>query len=219
MIYLLGVLGIITVQHWLTLTLLAGSILLIIFAKNRFKRVWQGLRLASPFLLTAALLGLFHQKGGMFFAGLLISKLVIIVFFNSLIFYSFKENDLVLGLNQLRVPSILSKIIFFTLRYRQVLKEEMGRLRLAREIRGGRVGQGFNRKGYTILGQVMGAGLIRSLDRGDQVYRAMRLRGLNAQTLINLRGRKFVRTDGLWIGFIVMLLGMIIFIDRSGLLW
>ena len=78
------------------------------------------------------------------------------------------------GLEKLRVPAPLVNIATFMLRYLNVINDELGRMKIARESRG------FEERGlksWRILAQTVGALFIRSYERGERVYLAMLSRG------------------------------------------
>ena len=79
------------------------------------------------------------------------------------------------GLERLRVPRVMVAITGFMIRYGDVIGDEVRRMSIARQSRGGRGGR---------LGQVRalastaGALFVRSYERGERVYLAMESRGL-----------------------------------------
>lgn len=82
--------------------------------------------------------------------------------------------DLLLGLQRLRVPSLLVQIASFMLRYTFVVRDEMARMRLAREARGF---EATGVRSWPVLGHSAGALFIRSYERGERVHLAMLSRG------------------------------------------
>lgn len=82
--------------------------------------------------------------------------------------------DLVLGLDRLRVPTLMVQIAAFMLRYVHVVTDEMTRMRLARESRGF---QATGVRSWPVLAQTAGALFIRSYERGERVHLAMLSRG------------------------------------------
>lgn len=183
---LLGVLTLLALRGWTVLLGVASVLLLVCIVRKCMKKVWQGLLLASPFLLAAAVLGFVQGERGFQWAGYLVTKLVVIVILTRWLLAEFTESDLVCGLRQLRVPPLFATTIFFIFRYRGILSEEMEELRRARTLRGGEIHRhSFHLSEYRVLGDVIGAGLVRALDRGDRVYQAMRLRGLTPGTLVH----------------------------------
>jgi len=101
--------------------------------------------------------------------------------------------DLLLGLERLKVPTLIVQIATFMLRYVYVITDEMGRMRLAREARG------FQARGirsWPILAQSGGALFIRSYERGERVHLAMLSRGYTGR-LPDLNTATTLRTDWL----------------------
>ncbi|HEX6968256.1 MAG TPA: cobalt ECF transporter T component CbiQ, partial [Micromonosporaceae bacterium] len=82
--------------------------------------------------------------------------------------------DLIVGLDRLRCPSILTQIITFMLRYLDVLVGEARRMRIARISRGD-----DPRFLWQVRGFAAGIGtlFLRAFERGERVYLAMIARG------------------------------------------
>ncbi|MCQ6555663.1 cobalt ECF transporter T component CbiQ [Streptomyces sp. C10-9-1] len=79
-----------------------------------------------------------------------------------------------LGLQRLRLPSLLVQIASFMIRYADVVTEEMRRMSVARRSRG------FEARGvrhWKVLAASAGALFIRSYERGERVHLAMLSRG------------------------------------------
>lgn len=206
---LLGVLTLLTFRGWPTLVTVGFGLLFLSLIQKRLLRIWQGLLSASPFLLAAILLGFFQGPGGIGWAIFLTGKLVVIVIWTRWLLTDFREKDLTQGMHQLRIPHLFAATIFFIFRYQTILQVEMAELRRARALRGGDIKRrGFHLGEYRILGETIGAGLLRSLDRGDRVYQAMRLRGLTAFSLVTTR---VTLQKDLWmlLGAIVLAIGAI----------
>ena len=83
-------------------------------------------------------------------------------------------NDLLLGLERLRCPQIITQIAAFMLRYTQVLGDEARRMRIARLSRGYEP-----RFVWQLRAWATGAGalFLRAFERGERVYVAMLARG------------------------------------------
>ena len=82
--------------------------------------------------------------------------------------------QLLSGLERLRVPWVMVGITAFMIRYADVLGDEVRRMNIARESRGGgggRVGQ------VRALASTAGTLFVRSYERGERVYLAMESRG------------------------------------------
>jgi len=87
-------------------------------------------------------------------------------------------SELMNALNHLKVPSIFTQLIEFTLRYFFVLGDELKRMQLARKARGFESGRIiFNKKIYRTLGETVAVLFVRSYERGERVFQAMLARG------------------------------------------
>ncbi|MFN8075537.1 MAG: cobalt ECF transporter T component CbiQ [Kineosporiaceae bacterium] len=82
--------------------------------------------------------------------------------------------ELLLGLERLRMPTLLVQIMTFMLRYTDVIADEMGRMRVARESRGF-VARDVRQ--LPVVARSAGALFIRSYERGERVHLAMLSRG------------------------------------------
>lgn len=80
------------------------------------------------------------------------------------------------SLIKLKVPKVLVSQILLTYRYITVLLEEGYRLKCAYEIRSGR-----QKISIKVWAQIIGQMLLRSIDRAESVYKAMKLRGFNGE--------------------------------------
>ncbi|MBC6458725.1 cobalt ECF transporter T component CbiQ [Actinomadura sp. HBU206391] len=81
---------------------------------------------------------------------------------------------LLLGIERLRLPSLLTQIATFMLRYADVVLDELRRMKVARAARG------FEARGIRdvgVLARSLGALFLRSYERGERVYLAMVSRG------------------------------------------
>lgn len=81
---------------------------------------------------------------------------------------------LLLGLQRLRLPSILVEIASFMVRYGEVIVSDMQRMRIARE---SRAFEGRHLGHLRVVTQSAGALFIRSYERGERVHLAMLSRG------------------------------------------
>jgi cobalt/nickel transport system permease protein len=78
------------------------------------------------------------------------------------------------GLERLRVPRVIVAITAFMIRYGDVIGDEVHRMSIARQSRGGRGGR-FGQ--VRVLASTAGALFVRSYERGERVYLAMESRG------------------------------------------
>ena len=82
--------------------------------------------------------------------------------------------QLISGLERLRVPRTLTAIMAFMVRYGDVVTDEMRRMRIARESRGGQSRWLWQARATATSA---GALFVRSYERGERVYLAMESRG------------------------------------------
>jgi cobalt/nickel transport system permease protein len=89
-----------------------------------------------------------------------------------------EPQDLLLGLERLRLPRQLVQIMGFMVRYLDVVTGEMQRMRIARESRGFTA---RNPAHWPVLARSAGALFIRSYERGERVHLAMLSRGYDGR--------------------------------------
>lgn len=86
------------------------------------------------------------------------------------------------GFKQLKMPVILVNLIAFTLRYFEVLADEVRRMQIARKARGFQQGHNFwHRHTMKTLGQLVGILFIRAAERTERIYYAMLSRGYGGE--------------------------------------
>lgn len=103
--------------------------------------------------------------------------------------------DLILGLDRLRCPHIITQIATFMLRYLDVLAAEARRMRIARLSRGDDPRFLWQLRGYAAG---IGALFLRSFERGERVYLAMVSRGYAGRMPAALRAEG-AATAGQWV--------------------
>ena len=86
-------------------------------------------------------------------------------------------NDITSGLKRLKVPSLFVTQIMLLYRYIALMLEEGHRIVSAYKLRSGD-NKGIKMKDFQ---GILGAMLLRSIDRGENVYEAMKLRGFNGK--------------------------------------
>jgi cobalt/nickel transport system permease protein len=85
-----------------------------------------------------------------------------------------EPQDVLAGLERLRLPNQLVQILGFMIRYMDVVTSEMQRMRIARESRGYTA---RDPRHWPVLARSAGALFIRSYERGERVHLAMLSRG------------------------------------------
>ncbi len=97
-----------------------------------------------------------------------------------------------LALQRLGCPAKLSTMLFFTIRYLDVIQDEYRQLTKAMKLRG--FYPGYNRHTFTTYGYLIGMLLVKSLDRAERVVQAMKCRGFRNRFL-SLTPLHFTRQD------------------------
>ena len=133
--------------------------------------------LLIPFIATGPrteVLGLSVSEPGLLSAWGLLAKGTLGVLASLTLAATTEPRLLLAGLERLRIPVLLVQIMGFMVRYLDVVTEEMGRMRIARESRG------FDARDvrhWPVLARSAGALFIRSYERGERVHLAMLSRG------------------------------------------
>ena len=161
-------------------------LILIRLAKLPYRTVFIRSLVEIPFVLFALLMPFFGTGAKVQFLGLelyeagiwagagIVAKGTIGVITAIILSASTSAREILIGLEKLRVPAPLVSIATFMLRYLNVINDELGRMKIARESRG------FEERGlrsWRIIAQTVGALFIRSYERGERVYLAMLSRG------------------------------------------
>ena len=148
--------------------------------------VARRLVIEAPFLLFAVLLPIFGRdprvdvlgiglsEAGLWAAWNIVAKGTLGVAASVVLASTTSIPQILDGLDRLRVPRTMVAITAFMIRYGDVIGDEVRRMRIARESRGGgggRIGQ------VRALASSAGALFVRSYERGERVYLAMESRG------------------------------------------
>ncbi|MEU6020641.1 cobalt ECF transporter T component CbiQ [Micromonospora sp. NPDC047134] len=104
--------------------------------------------------------------------------------------------DLIVGLDRLRCPQVITQIATFMLRYLDVLVDEARRMRVARISRGD-----DPRFLWQLRGFAAGVGtlFLRAFERGERVYLAMLSRGYTGRLPTVWQGAGAAATTGQWL--------------------
>lgn len=136
------------------------------FAKRAFIEV--------PFVLVAVLMPLFGGAEGALAGWNILAKGTLGVLTSLTLAATTTPRDLIVGLQRLRTPAVLTTIATLMLRYLEVIAAEARRMRIARISRG-HDPRFLWQVGATARG--IGALFIRSYERGERVHLAMLSRG------------------------------------------
>jgi cobalt/nickel transport system permease protein len=144
--------------------------------------VARGLLIELPFVVFAALLpflaggeqvdalGLSLSREGLADAGTLLAKATLGVWTSMLLAGTTRPQELVAGLQRLRLPRLLVETLSFMVRYLDVVADDLRRMRIARDSRA------FSARGprhWGVLASTAGALFVRSYERGERVHLAM----------------------------------------------
>jgi cobalt/nickel transport system permease protein len=136
---------------------------------------------ALPFLGTGervGWLGLSLSIDGLYGGWNILAKATLGVLVSLLLAATTTMRDLILGLDRLRCPQILTMIATFMLRYLDVLTGEARRMRVARMSRGDDPRFLWQLRGFAAG---LGSLFLRAFERGERVYLAMVSRGYDGR--------------------------------------
>ncbi|MEO3770010.1 cobalt ECF transporter T component CbiQ [Micromonospora sp. B9E7] len=143
---------------------------------------------ALPFLGSGdrvEVLGLRLSEDGLHGAWNILAKGTLGVLASLLLAATTTTRDLIVGLDRLRCPQVLTQIATFMLRYLDVLVGEARRMRVARISRGDDPRFVWQLRGFAAG---IGALFLRAFERGERVYLAMLSRGYNGRMPVVWQG-------------------------------
>jgi len=133
------------------------------------------LLLMEPFVIGIAILSIFQEGGWEVFLKIMLKStvclLAIIIFSNTTTF-----TDFIRLLRKLHMPVVLVNVIALMYRYIFVLIDEAERMQRARA---SRTFIRQKRLFWKLQGSLIGQLFVRSYERGERIYRAMRARGFS----------------------------------------
>jgi cobalt/nickel transport system permease protein len=133
--------------------------------------------LLLPFVAEGArveVLGLTVSEPGLVAAGGLVMKGTLGVLASLLLAATTEPQDVLRGLERLRLPGQMVRIAGFMIRYLDVVGAELGRMRVSLASRGF---SARNPRHWPTLARALGSLFIRSYERGERVHLAMLARG------------------------------------------
>ena len=160
--------------------------------------------LVIPFVATGPQvdLGWFSlSEPGLVAAGLLVAKGSLGVLASLTLAATTEPQEVLRGLERLRLPALLVQILGFMIRYLDVVSADLARMRR------GLVSRGFdarNPRHWPVLARTVGALFVRSYERGERVHLAMVSRGLPSRReraamsvpVLDVRGLAYAYPDG-----------------------
>ncbi|TDC52695.1 cobalt ECF transporter T component CbiQ [Actinomadura sp. KC345] len=123
-------------------------------------------------------LGVQVSQGGLWDAWNILAKATLGVVASILLAATTEPRLLLLGIERLRMPPLLTQIAAFMLRYADVVTAELGRMRVARASRGFAA---RDVRATRVLARSIGALFLRSYERGERVHLAMLSRGYDGR--------------------------------------
>ena len=177
-----------TPRDWHPAFAIYAVVLLVIVGVSRVPPIYLAKRMAIeiPFVVFAVLvpfvaqgpqvqvLGMGLSEPGLVAAGGLLMKGTLGVLASLTLAATTEPDDVLRGLQRLRVPDPLVQIMGFMVRYLDVVTGEMGRMLTAMRSRGY---DPRSPRHWPVLARSLGALFIRSYERGERVHLAMLSRG------------------------------------------
>lgn len=177
-----------TPREWFAAYAFFLAVLVTVGAVARVRPGWVLKRMVveTPFVVFAVLmpfiahgprvevLGLSLSESGLLSAWGLLAKGTLGVIAGLMLAATTTPQELVHGLERLRLPQQLVQIMAFMVRYLEVVTDEMRRMAVARASRGF---VARNPLHWPVLARSVGALFIRSFERGERVHLAMVSRG------------------------------------------
>ena len=121
-----------------------------------------------------SVLGLEVSEPGLLAAGALLVKATLGVLASLTLAATTEPDDILRGLQRLRVPDLLVQIMGFMIRYLDVVSADLRRMSIAMRARGY---DPRSPRHWPVLARSLGALFIRSYERGERVHLAMLSRG------------------------------------------
>jgi cobalt/nickel transport system permease protein len=194
----------------ITVTLLAHVPVRLVLRRMTIEIPFVAFALLIPFFATGQqtqVLGFSVSITGVHAMLNILAKSTLGVFASVLLAATTDLREILLGLERLRMPSIMVQIAAFMLRYTDVIAGEMDRMRIARESRGF-VARDLRQLRVVAAGA--GALFIRAYERGERVHLAMLSRGYTG-TMPHAQGQVATARDWATAG-VVPLAGLVVLV-------
>ncbi len=177
-----------TPLRWFPAYVVQAALLIAVIALSRVPMTYLAKRMVVevPFVVFALLLpfvaqgerisvwGLEVSEPGLLAAGALLVKATLGVLASLTLAATTEPDDILRGLQRLRVPDLLVQIMGFMIRYLDVVSADLRRMSIAMRARGY---DPRSPRHWPVLARSLGALFIRSYERGERVHLAMLSRG------------------------------------------
>ncbi len=147
---------------------------------------------------------------GLHRAGVILLRANAVVLYVAALLGTMEAPHLGFALDRLRVPSTLTHVLLFMVRYIEVIHQEYHRIRNAMRLRAFR--PGCNRHTLRSLGYLIGLLLVRSLERSDRILAAMKCRGFHGRYYV-LHTCRLTIVDAVSAGLFACVLGALIALE------
>ncbi|MGA0798322.1 MAG: cobalt ECF transporter T component CbiQ [Candidatus Nanopelagicales bacterium] len=212
---------VLTPPNWfLAFALYAAVVIgLILYLKVPWRLIKTRLLLEIPFVVFALflpffglppkveVLGLSLSEAGLIAGWNILAKATLGVLTTIVLSSTTKPKYFLLGLEKLKVPTLLVQIASFMIRYTVVVTEELRRMSVARE---SRCFEARGPKSWRVLARGLGVLFIRSYERGERVHLAMLSRGFSGSMPIT--NTQVVKTTDWMIGLLLPISALTILI-------
>lgn len=162
-------------------------LILFIFGKVPVKFILKKALFVLPIVLGLSVINLIidFSYSEIYFSVLLLFKSTFSLVGALLLIVTTGINKLACGLKKLKIPNILIMQILMLYRYIILMMEEFYRVKSAYELRT------LGEKSMTIkdYGQIIGQMLLKTIDRSEKVYEAMKLRGFEGDLYVSSNKR------------------------------
>ncbi|MDI9218446.1 MULTISPECIES: energy-coupling factor transporter transmembrane component T [Clostridium] len=162
-------------------------LILFIFGKVPVKFIFKKILFVLPIIFGLSIINIIidFSYSEIYFSVLLLFKCTFTLVGALLLIVTTGINNLASGLKKLKIPNILIMQILMLYRYIILMMEECYRVKSAYELRT------LGEKSMTIkdFGQIIGQMLLKTIDKSEKVYEAMKLRGFEDDLYININKR------------------------------
>jgi cobalt/nickel transport system permease protein len=124
--------------------------------------------------------GLNVTRTGFLLVSNVLCKSILSIVFLTLLIASTPFRDLTAGLRELRVPSFITDTLSFMYHYLFILTDETQRVAFARDAR--LYGNRWIWQAH-VIGHMIGSVFVRSFERGERIFQAMKARGYDSEVV------------------------------------
>ena len=157
------------------------------------------------FEISLNFLEILETKGVIYFSLILAFRLVL----SMLLLFTTPISEFLQGLRSLKIPRVFVNLFGVTFRYIFLLSQELASVSIAKELRAPYI-PGIKAR-FNALGNVYAAVLNRSINRGNEVYKAMSLRGSTSNFISKSRAYSRLKTTLFSVGIISLIIIQVLY--------